>query len=271
MRCLFGINDLPEAGFSLKAVDKERSVSVAEATILEELGVEVRRDNEVWLDTILKKFDGVFPSTLNFSEFARISCPEDVSPIVEPDAALMAWIEHEEMLFRTLERFIVQRQLDVGFESVDHFISFSLSVQNRRKSRVGYALEHHLAAVMSAQKLPYGRQVVTENRATAEFFFTGQKENTFILYTDECLIMLASKSTCKDRWRQVLAEAFRIKLKHLFTLEPSISINQTNEMKVHGLQLVVPRALKTTYASSQQQWVLDFESYLDLVRNTIFR
>ncbi|EBK1959289.1 restriction endonuclease, partial [Salmonella enterica] len=32
------------------------------------------------------------------------------------------------------------------------------------------------------------------------------------------LTMLASKSTCKDRWRQMLNEAVRISDKHLLTL-----------------------------------------------------
>lgn len=54
-------------------------------------------------------------------------------------------MEQEELLFRTLERHIVSTRLKEGFGNekldVDVFISFSLSVQNRRKSRVGYALE----------------------------------------------------------------------------------------------------------------------------------
>lgn len=269
LRWLFGISDLPAKGFSLKRVEGKRTVSIAEATVLEELGIEIRRDDESWLDKILGKFGGQFPSTLLFSNFARKSCPVVYSPVTDPDAALMAWVEHEEMLFRTLERQIVQKQLDAGFQSVEHFIQFSLSVQNRRKSRIGYALEHHLAAVFSAQKLPFGRQVITENRVTADFLFPGQKEYLDSSYPDAQLIMLASKATCKDRWRQVLVEAARIKFKHLFTLEPSISLHQTNEMKMHNLQLVVPRVLKTTYTPAQQQWVLDFESYLDLVRDTL--
>lgn len=45
--------------------------------------------------------------------------------------------------------------------------------------------------------------------------------------------MLGVKSTCKDRWRQVLSEAKRIDNKHLATLEPGISENQTAEMQAH--------------------------------------
>ena len=45
------------------------------------------------------------------------------------------------------------------------------------------------------------------------------------------------KSTCKDRWRQVLTEADRIEKKYLFTLEAAISNNQTDEMQAKNVQL----------------------------------
>ena len=44
--------------------------------------------------------------------------------------------------------------------------------------------------------------------------------------------MLGAKSTCKDRWRQVLAEDEKISRKHLLTLEPGISEPQTHQMGV---------------------------------------
>ena len=78
--------------------------------------------------------------------------------------------------------------------------------------------------------------------------------------------MLGVKSTCKDRWRQVLAEAARIQRKHLFTLETSISLNQTNEMQANLLQLVVPRGLQDTYSEQQRTWLLDLAGFITLVR-----
>ncbi|SDR70079.1 type II restriction endonuclease [Pseudomonas trivialis] len=266
LRWLFGIADLPEKGFGLKEVDYSRKVSIVEAVILEALGVEVRQDDENWLDTILNKFGASFPKTHVFSEFARATCPCEVSAARDPDLALLKWIEHEEMLFRTLERKIVQEQLDSGFGDVDHFVKFSLSVQNRRKSRIGHALEHHLAAVFHANELRFERQVVTEHRSTADFLFPGYDQYHDSLYPAKQLFMLASKSTCKDRWRQVLSEAERIRPKHLLTLEPSISAHQTFEMKEHGLQLVVPSSLRETYKNSQRGWLLDIQEFIDLVR-----
>lgn len=269
VRWLFSIDKLPLKGFEVHQVDVGRGLSIVEAMILEELGIEVRKDDEDWLGLIVDRFGDKFPVTAEFSRFARETCGWDGSVLEDPDSALIAWIEHEEMLFRTLERQIVQERLDAGFEDVEDFIGFSLSVQNRRKSRVGYALEHHLAAVFEALKLPFGRQVVTENRATADFLFPGQAAYNEASYPSGKLVMLASKSTCKDRWRQVLVEAGRINQKHLFTLEPAISSHQTSEMQAHNLQLVVPASLRASYTVEQQVWLEDLASYIEVVRSRL--
>ena len=78
--------------------------------------------------------------------------------------------------------------------------------------------------------------------------------------------MLGVKSTCKDRWRQVLAEADRIDQKHLLTLEAAISINQTAEMQSKQLQLVVPAAVHDSYTSAQRAWLMDVEAFSDFVQ-----
>lgn len=266
IRWLFEIGHLPVKGFEVHEIADRRQVSIVETMILEELGIEVRNDNDSWLGQIIDRFGGKFPATAEFSAFARGTCRLAESAQDNPDHVLMAWMEHEEMLFRTLERTMVQNQLDQGFNDVEHFIRFSLSIQNRRKSRVGYALEHHLAAIFEAHSLPFGRQVITENRATADFLFPGQAQYCDSGYPDDQLTMLASKSTCKDRWRQVLAEAARIQIKHLFTLEPAISGHQTKEMQAHSLQLVVPAQLHNTYSETQKNWLMDLQSYIEFVQ-----
>ena len=80
------------------------------------------------------------------------------------------------------------------------------------------------------------------------------------------LTMLGAKSTLKDRWRQVLSEASRIDQKHLLTLEPGISENQTDEMRAKSLQLVIPRRLHETFRRGQRVWLIDLASFLELVR-----
>jgi hypothetical protein len=75
------------------------------------------------------------------------------------------------------------------------------------------------------------------------------------------------KSTCKDRWRQVLAEAQRIERKHLLTLEAAISTHQTDQMHEHKLQLVVPRGLQATYTPAQQENLLDLAEFTAMVND----
>src|SRR3546814_10861456 len=77
--------------------------------------------------------------------------------------------------------------------------------------------------------------------------------------------MLGAKSTLKDRWRQVLSEAEKLNEKHLLTLSPGISENQTDEMRAKRLQLVVPSGLHSTYRPAQQNWLLSLGQFITLV------
>jgi hypothetical protein len=246
--------------------EANRQIGFAERTILETLGIEIKPEGDVkWIDILLEKYGPAFPSTRAFSEYARKTLP-DISPLDNPDDTLLAWISHEEMLFRTLERHIVQIRIEKGFTDVDDFVKFSLSVQNRRKSRVGFALENHLSEIFNRHGLAFSQGQVTENRARPDFIFPGIDHYHDPVFPVNRLTMLGSKSTCKDRWRQVLSEANKIRDKHLFTLEPGISQNQTDEMKDKMLQLVLPDKLHDSYLESQRGWLMNLCEFIALVK-----
>lgn len=97
-------------------------------------------------------------------------------------------------------------------------VGFSHSVQNRRKSPAGSSLENHLEALFQAHDIQYARGAETENRNRPDFLFPGQVEYRDGEFDPARLTMLGAKSTCKDRWRQVLLEAERVTHKHLLTL-----------------------------------------------------
>jgi hypothetical protein len=80
--------------------------------------------------------------------------------------------------------------------------------------------------------------------------------------------MLGAKTTCKDRWRQVLSEANRIPSKHLVTLEPAISVSQLEEMRAHSLQLVIPFSIHGTYTPEQRNRLLSIGAFVDFVRSS---
>jgi len=221
-----------------------------------------------WPDN--RKASTTFPTTRVFSDLARLTLPE-VNARDNPDAALMAWLTHEEALFRRLERRVVMERLEQGFGAgdtldVDGFLHFSLQVQNRRKSRMGRAFENQLEAVFRAFDLGFETQAVTEHGNTADFLFPGAAAYHNPLFPDEGLTMLAAKSTCKERWRQVLPEARRIWPKHLITLEPAISTKQTDQMRAERVQLVLPLAIQSSYDREQRTWLLSLSDLIEKVR-----
>ena len=265
---LFGAVGSTPSDFAVrKTLENEHDrVGWIASTILESIGIEVEQQEKNHLDAMLARFGTKFPKTADFSAFARDTM-QGIEARDAPDAALMAWMEREEVLFKTLERHLIGERLAKGFstDDIDDFIQFSLSVQNRRKSRVGLALENHMEVIFRAQGIRYQRTAITENKSKPDFLFPGAAQYHSDSFKTDWLSMLAVKSTCKDRWRQALAEANRITEKHLLTLEPAISINQTAEMQDKHLQLVVPQGLHATYTETQRQWLFNLADFSQLV------
>lgn len=78
--------------------------------------------------------------------------------------------------------------------------------------------------------------------------------------------MLAAKTTCKDRWRQILNEADRIPIKHLITLQEGVSEAQYREMRDAGVRLVVPEQVMSSYPDEVRSSLLSLEGFLAQVR-----
>jgi hypothetical protein len=270
---LFGFEAQPSLGFEVNEFsgDADAELDFAARLVLDELGVEYEDPNANSLDAIIERYGTSFPKTREFSDLARLTLPE-VNALDDPDQALVAWLDHEEALFRRLERKVVSERIAEGFlvddeVDVDGFIYYSLQVQNRRKSRMGRSFEHQLEAVFRAFELEFEIQAVTEHGNTADFLFPGSTAYGEETYPAAHLTMLAAKSSCKDRWRQVLPEARRIWPKHLITIEPSISIAQTEQMDIERLQLVVPTAIHETYKSRQRAWLMNLAGFIEMVRH----
>ncbi len=264
--------EAPNRGLFVKHVSSV-DVSFAAREVLDQRGIETpppQPEEESSLEVLLDRFGGVFPPTAEFSQFAR-GVTTGASPLEDPDGTIMSWLEREEALFRQLERHLVLRRLREGFdEDVDAFVAFSLSVQNRRKSRVGQALENHLEDLFKVVGIRYSRGQTTERTSRPDFTFPGIDAYRDRKFPADRLAMLGVKSTCKDRWRQVLAEADRIAIKHLFTLEPAISTAQTDEMTARRVILVMPAGLHGTFTRAQQKQILTVAQFIDTVRKRQF-
>lgn len=268
---LFGVDEQRGLDFEAREFDDGAAeTGFVARLILDELGIEAEGFQEERLDALIEPFGLTFPSTREFSAFARSTLP-DVVAVDDPDQALVLWLDREEQLFRRLERRIVAKRLPEGFSDgdqvdVEGFLGFSLSVQNRRKARAGAALENHLEVLFKALGLKFERGAETENRNKPDFLFPGGAAYRDAGFPDDRLLMLGAKTTCKDRWRQVLSEAERIPDKHLLTLEPAISRMQTDEMRTKRLHLVLPASIHASYSPDQRHQLSTVAEFCGMAR-----
>jgi len=150
---------------------------------------------------------------------------------------------------------------------VDDFVAVANQVLNRRKSRAGKSLEHHLSAIFDENSIRYTAQAVTEGNKKPDFLFPSEEAYHDMTFSIEKLCVLAAKTTCKDRWRQVLTEANRLRdqNKYLCTMQQGISAAQMDEMQEERVILVVPRPYIRAYPRDRQDriWtVTKFVSYI---------
>jgi hypothetical protein len=79
--------------------------------------------------------------------------------------------------------------------------------------------------------------------------------------------MLGVKTSVKDRWRQVLDEAAKIRVKHLFTLSEGVSPEQFRQMDGAGLRLVVPTMNVRRFPQSVRPRLLTLAKFVQATRS----
>ncbi|MDM8207795.1 type II restriction endonuclease [Bacteroides gallinaceum] len=184
----------------------------------------------------------------------------------DPDEILLNWIDAEYALFKCMEEKVYKDIISHPFDSIGSFVQTANEVLNRRKSRAGKSLEHHLSDIFICNKLIFEKQAVTEDNKKPDFLFPNEKCYHNILFPTENLTMLGAKTTCKDRWRQVLTEADRIEEKYLFTLQQGISRNQLKEMHDSRLILVVPRKYISSFPKEYQTEIKNLFEFIQMIK-----
>ena len=186
----------------------------------------------------------------------------------DPDTMLLKWTEEEYRLFREIEHARYGETVAKGFASVDDFIALANQVLNRRKSRAGKSLEHHLAAIFDENKIEYTAQAVTEGNKKPDFLFPSEEAYHDMTFQVEKLCTLAAKTTCKDRWRQILNEADRLRdeNKYLCTMQQGISAAQMDERQAEKVVLVVPKPYITAYPKDRRDRIWTVGRFVDYVK-----
>lgn len=251
------------AVFNLSPEKTNQLIDISQSIPLErQEETEIQRIISLYLD---------FPDTIQMARLAReiynkIHKVSDTGICKAPDQHLLKWIDTEYDLFRAFEEKMYVPIYKKPFNDCQDLIKFSNIILNRRKSRAGKSLEHHLATIFTAAKLEFEEQAITEDNKKPDFLFPNGKAYHNLLFPTDQLIFLGAKTTCKDRWRQVLNEANRIETKYLFTLQQGISRNQLVEMKHEKLKLVVPAPYITSFDKEFQSDIETLSSFISIVK-----
>lgn len=227
---------------------------------------------QIAIQEFISSLESDFPSSEIMSAAARNIQNRAYDHIeyiqTNPDRKLIEWTNMEYTLFRALEYARYGDLITKGFTSVDEFVKVANMVLNRRKSRAGKSLEHHLSAIFDGNNIEYTAQAVTEGNKKPDFIFPSQEAYHDIRFSDNNLISLAAKTTCKDRWRQILNEANRLKdrPKYLCTLQQGISGAQMDEMQAENVILVVPKPYIKTYPVDRQERIWTIGRFVKYVQ-----
>ncbi|MFA6835466.1 MAG: type II restriction endonuclease [Fibrobacteraceae bacterium] len=214
-----------------------------------------------------------FPKSERMSAAARLICDNIYNHkeyiIQNPDQKIIDWSNVEFDVFKAIEYSRYGAFVKNGFSSVDAFINVANQVLNRRKSRAGKSLEHHLSAIFDGNNIHYDSQVVTEGNKKPDFIFPSKEAYHDITFPSNKLISLAAKTTCKDRWRQIINEADRLKndCKYLCTLQQGISAKQMDEMQAEKVILVVPKPYIMAYPKEKRDRIWTIGKFISFVKN----
>ena len=228
-----------------------------------------RRSENCYLDPdeIPKDWLQGFPSPKDvFDRSLELSRIDAISV----DTRLIKRRKCEFQLFKSVEEAIELPRIHRGFDSIQKFLDLALTITNRRKARTGRSLEWHLKAIFDEEDLTEGEQYnyqpESETGKRPDFLFPSEAAYRDQFYPSNRLRMLAVKTTCKERWHQILDEADRVSIKHLLTLQEGVSEKEFQRMTEAGVRLVIPAPLTVEFAKPIRPHLQTLESFIADVR-----
>lgn len=183
------------------------------------------------------------------------------------DDALMATMDAEYRLFKLAERQICNNDIVRVFRDVDDFLQTASSILNRRKSRAGRSLENHVEQVLINAGIPHKMRPRIDGKP--DVVIPSEDAYRDPTYPEDKLLIVGIKTTCKDRWRQVLNEGKRVPKKHILTIQQGISPNQLDEMYRSNVTLIVPQRLHKDYPKERDITLLNVEEFVSTVRQKL--
>jgi len=128
-----------------------------------------------------------------------------------------------------------------NFHSLD---AVFLSASQQRKTRAGRSFEFHIAAVMRDGNIRFSEQIISGGRRP-DFVLPDLDTLKRRDRPDSDALVLAAKTTLRDRWKGLKSEALRCRV-YLATVDDRVMTHVIDELERDGITLVVPESLKAS-------------------------
>lgn len=270
--------DLTQRELQLGDLDQsmDTDLTLEDIELLEALGVPVVGTQATLLDAVIERFGAgpKMPPVRGFIDFCREICPT-VSPIEEPDLALRDWYTFATEMFYGLEKHVIGPVIDAELANqptidLDRFFQLATQYKNSRFSRAGTTFELLLTAIFDAHGVAY--QVMArkslDDGSRPDFLFPSLAHYEDLDALDAGLTFLAAKTTTKERWMQVVAEAPRIQTRHLATLDRDLNSSVLMSMLNKQVVPVIPKPIiDECYPDTSSDEIMSVAEFLDLVKH----
>ena len=150
-------------------------------------------------------------------------------------------------------------------ERFDELYSIFLRASQARSSRVGGTFESHMATVLTDGRIPHQGQPVFGG-SRPDFVLPNSSVYHDAARRPTLALVLALKTTLRERWRQVVSESAGCPV-FLATLDEGVPAATLDKLAERGIVMVVPERFKTSEYSDYvgRADVMTFRTFFDRV------
>lgn len=190
---------------------------------------------------------GQLPPTKVLAEAAQLNVGLHFG-VLGADDFIKETLDEESRLFFSIEKVLGEQRFNSlirdGKVPLEEALTVTMSILQSRKSRRGHSLQHHFAALLDREEIPYSAQCQTERGETPDFVIPGARQYADPAFPDARLRLVACKTRVRERWRQILNEAARIDEKYLLTVDHDLSREALTQMHGAKLRPFMPKAIR---------------------------
>lgn len=196
---------------------------------------------------------GKVPPTKRMAEAAQDIIRVDGVTAADPDDFLYHALEAESGLFFAIESTLGNSALaelreEAGALDFESVMEFAQSYAQSRRSRRGESLQNHFQELLEQREIPHSAQCTTEPGKVPDFIFPSCQSYHDEAFPAVTLRMVGCKTKVRERHKQWITEARRIRLKYGLCHDRGLTDTLIQQYEGELRFFLARELLETTYA-----------------------